>query len=207
MQQDIRSYLQKNPSMALTHCTAAGEALNAETARQWHSQTGLEIFEGYGQTETVLLCGNFDIGQVRPGSMGKPAPGVPLHVITATGAEAADGEEGDIAVQLTGHHDTFFGLFDGYINDDGTHTRRESTFIQGDKVTTWYLTGDRASRDADGYFWFVGRADDVINSSGYRIGMLDQCKHNWYRNILTRLQVPSKLSRPSRYTLPLQNQP
>ncbi|KAF2844674.1 acetyl-CoA synthetase-like protein [Plenodomus tracheiphilus IPT5] len=170
--QEGREYLKRHPPMALTHCTAAGEALNAEVTRQWKNNTGLEIYEGYGQTETMLICGNFHGNQIRPGSMGKPAPGVPLHVITATGEIAADGEEGEMAVLLADEsgNSSFFGLLDGYVREDNTCDRREKTFTINGKTKTWYVTGDRASRDADGYFWFVGRADDVINSSGYRIG-------------------------------------
>jgi acyl-coenzyme A synthetase/AMP-(fatty) acid ligase len=174
--QDAQEYLMKNPPMALEHCTAAGEALNAEVSRKWHASTGIAIHEGYGQTETVLLCGHFVGVQVRPGSMGKPAPGVPLYIITATGEEAANDVEGDIAVHLAhgGNKATkFFGLFDGYATGEDTFTRREKvTRIEG-QSRSWYLTGDRATRDSDGYFWFVGRADDVINSSGYRIGASD----------------------------------
>ncbi|KAJ4315577.1 hypothetical protein N0V94_005891 [Neodidymelliopsis sp. IMI 364377] len=158
--------------MSLTHCTTAGEALDSEVTRHWHRLTGLRIHEGYGQTETMLLCGNFKESDIRPGSMGRPAPGIPLHLITTTGAEASDGEEGDIAILLsdkTGNNN-FFGIFDGYINDDGTFDRREKTFHVNGETKRWYLTGDKATRDANGYFWFVGRADDVINSSGYRIG-------------------------------------
>lgn len=169
---EAREYYENNRPMALTHCTAAGEALSAEVTRQWLQHTGLKIYEGYGQTETILLCGNFKKMQIRPGSMGKPAPGVPLHIITATGAEAADGEEGDMAVLLSDRKgdSEFFGILDGYVLDDNTCTRQEKTFTVDGEVKTWYFTGDRASRDKDGYLWFVGRADDVINSSGYRIG-------------------------------------
>ncbi|KAJ4992307.1 acetyl-coenzyme a synthetase [Stagonosporopsis vannaccii] len=169
---EAREYLAQNPPMALAHCTTAGEALNAEVARQWYQQTGINIHEGYGQTETILLCGNFEGAEIRRGSMGKPAPGVPLHIVTASGEEAAAGEEGDIAVLLRDENGDsgFLGIFDGYIQDDNTCIRREKTFTVNGKVKTWYLTGDKASRDVDGYFWFTGRGDDVINSAGYRIG-------------------------------------
>jgi medium-chain acyl-CoA synthetase len=107
--------------------------------------------------------------------MGKPAPGVPLHIITSAGTEAAVGKEGDMAVLMSDKRgtDEFFGVFDGYVNDDNTLTRREKSFTNNGEVSIWYLTGDRAKRDADGYFWFVGRSDDVINSSGYRIGSFE----------------------------------
>ncbi|KAI8943321.1 hypothetical protein NX059_001339 [Plenodomus lindquistii] len=167
-----RQYLKQYPPMALTHCSAAGEALNAEVTRQWQQITGMEIHEGYGQTETMLLCGNFKGDKIQPGSMGKPAPGVPLHIIRADGKVAADDEEGEMALLLSDPSDSssFFGLLDGYIREDNTFDRRQKTFTINGEIKTWYVTGDRAKRDASGYFWFVGRADDVINSSGYRIG-------------------------------------
>lgn len=172
--QDAQKYFKANSPLALEHCTTAGEALNADVSRKWLESTGLAIHEGYGQTETILLCGNFAGAKARPGSMGKSAPGVPLYVITSEGEEAAMDTEGDVAIRLDSSDDEemkFFGLFDGYANrDDGTCSRREKvTSVQG-QSRSWYLTGDRAKRDSDGYFWFVGRADDVINSSGYRIG-------------------------------------
>lgn len=205
---EARAHYKKNPPMALTHCTAAGEALNAEVTRQWYQHTGLEIYEGYGQTETILLCGNFEGSQIRPGSMGKPAPGVPLHVITATGAEAADGEEGDMAVLLSdgrGNSD-FFGILDGYVGDDDTCTRQEKSFTIDGEVKTWYYTGDRAARDSDGYLWFVGRADDVINSSGYRIGALRKLNLE-EPTYLTNQQARLKWNRRSRCIQPSQSLP
>jgi medium-chain acyl-CoA synthetase len=170
--QAARDCLKEYPPLALSHCTAAGEALDGEVIKQWHQLTGLEIHDGYGQTESVLLCGNFGKTPIRPGSMGTPAPGVPLYIITSTGAEAAVGEEGDIAVLLCNKDgkSSFFGIFDGYLNDDNSLTRNEKIFTKNGETKTWYLTGDKAKRDIDGYFWFVGRSDDVINSSGYRIG-------------------------------------
>ncbi|KAH6641944.1 hypothetical protein C7974DRAFT_326729 [Boeremia exigua] len=167
-----QEHFKQNRPKALVHCTAAGEALDAEVTRRWQQMTGLEIHEGYGQTETILLCGNLKGSIIRPGSMGKPAPGVPLHVITSTGADTADGEEGDMAVLLSAGKDKsdFFGIFDGYVESGTTVHREEKTYTTNGEVKTWYLTGDKAYRDEDGYIWFVGRADDVINTSGYRIG-------------------------------------
>ncbi|KFY42753.1 hypothetical protein V494_02271 [Pseudogymnoascus sp. VKM F-4513 (FW-928)] len=170
--QDAKSFYKEFPPKALSHCTAAGEALNDEVIRQWSATTGMEIRDGYGQTETILLCGNFSGFAIRPGSMGKPAPTVPLSIINADGSETAVGEEGEMAVlidDISGSKD-FFGIFDGYLNDDNTVSRREKTFTKNGEKKVWYLTGDKARRDEDGYFWFVGRSDDVINSSGYRIG-------------------------------------
>jgi medium-chain acyl-CoA synthetase len=171
--EESKDYLRQKPPKALTHCTGAGEPLNSDVIKQWQRVTGLEICDGYGQTETILICGNFDGSPIRPGSMGKPSPNVPLTVINAYGQEAYTGEEGDIALHISGadRPDSFFGIFDGYINDDGSLTRRERKFTYEEvQKQTWYLTGDRAFRDSEGYFWFVGRSDDVINSSGYRIG-------------------------------------
>ena len=124
----------------------------------------MEIYDGYGQTETILVCGNFKEAKIKPGSMGKPSPGVPLHIVDANGKDCEVGVEGDIAI-LRAETD-FFGIFEGYLKSNGILDHR--TRVLGDRP--WYLTGDRATRDEDGYFWFVGRADDVINSSGYRIG-------------------------------------
>lgn len=165
--------------MALSHCTAAGEALNDEVIRQWHAISGMEIRDGYGQTESILLCGNFSGFPIRPGSMGKPAPTVPLSIINVDGSETAVGEEGEMAVLIDdiSSKKEFFGIFDGYLNDDNTVSRREKIFTKNGKREVWYLTGDKAKRDNDGYFWFVGRSDDVINSSGYRIGTLSLSKH------------------------------
>ncbi|RYN27410.1 Acyl-coenzyme A synthetase [Alternaria arborescens] len=169
---ELEDHFKRNPPAALAHCTTAGEALNAIVTQRWRQLTGLDIYEGYGQTETALLCANLKGSTIRPGSMGKPAPGVPLHIITATGVEAAHNEEGDIAVLLSDRKGSsnFFGIFDGYVQEDNTCTRNEKTVTVDGEVKSYYLTGDRATRDQDGYFWFVGRADDVINSSGYRIG-------------------------------------
>ncbi|KFZ05099.1 hypothetical protein V501_08668 [Pseudogymnoascus sp. VKM F-4519 (FW-2642)] len=170
--QEAKSYHKEHPPMALSHCTAAGEALNDEVIRQWNAISGMEIRDGYGQTESILLCGNFSGFPIRPGSMGKPAPTVPLSIINIDGSETAVGEEGEMAVLMddTSSKKDFFGIFDGYLNDDNTVSRREKIFTKNGERKVWYLTGDKARRDNDGYFWFVGRSDDVINSSGYRIG-------------------------------------
>lgn len=158
----------RNPPKALKHCTGAGEPLNPEVIRLWLESSGLEICDGFGQTETVLICGNFKGNAIRPGSMGRPSPGVPLHVIDENGDPTANGAEGDIALKLDlAEKSNFFGVFDGYLEDGKLDRKlRESK----ERNTAWYCTGDRATRDKDGYFWFVGRSDDVINSSGYRIG-------------------------------------
>ena len=141
----------------LRECVSAGEPLNPEVIRAWHEHTGLTIRDGYGQTESILLIGNFPGNPVRPGSMGLPMPGHELAVIDDDGRTLPAGEVGDVALRGAPP-----SLFREYWKDAAATARTR----RGD----WYVTGDRASVDADGYFWFVGRADDVIISAGYRIG-------------------------------------
>ncbi len=145
---------------ALRHCTGAGEPLNPEIIDTWKKATGLTIRDGYGQTETVILCASFPCIEPRAGSMGKPAPGIDLQVIDDEGNIAGPDTEGDIAVRIRPQPPQ--GFFREYRNDP----ERTAATRRGD----WYVTGDRAYRDEDGYFWFVSRADDVILSAGYRIG-------------------------------------
>ncbi|KAG4412538.1 hypothetical protein IFR04_014319 [Cadophora malorum] len=168
--QKSKKFLKENPPKALSHCTGAGEPLNAGVIDEWQKMTAMEIFDGYGQTETVLTCGNFAGTPIRPGSMGKPTAGVPLKIISSDGLECEPDTEGDLAILVNGgskgSSEEFFGLFDGYIRPDGSLDKRIKELGRKE----WYLTGDRATRDKDGYYWFVGRADDVINSAGYRIG-------------------------------------
>ena len=144
----------------LDHCTSAGEPLNPEVMKQWEDGIGLTIYDAYGQTETVLLIANFRCLPVKPGAMGLPMPGIQASIVDQEGKEIPPGEEGQIAIRVK--PDRPVGLFNGYWRDDEATAR---SFL-GD----WYLTGDKAYRDEDGYFWFVGRADDVIISAGYRIG-------------------------------------
>ena len=144
----------------LRHCTGAGEPLNPEVMKQWEDGTGLKIYDGYGQTETVLLVGNFRCNEIKPGSMGKPVPGFTIRIVDDNGNEVPDGEEGQIAVKIK--PDRPVGLFKEYWRSP----EAMSASFSGD----WYFTGDKAYKDTDGYFWFVGRADDVIISAGYRIG-------------------------------------
>ncbi|MFY2562429.1 acyl-CoA synthetase [Corallococcus terminator] len=145
---------------ALRHTVSAGEPLNPEVIDSWKAATGLHIREGYGQTETVVVVGMFPSVEPRVGSMGKPSPGFTVGVIDDTGQEVPDGQEGDIAVRVAPERPV--GLFQEYLGDDAAN----AACRRGD----WYVTGDRALRDAEGYFWFVGRADDVIKTSGYRVG-------------------------------------
>ena len=154
------AYLKANPAKALRHCVGAGEPLNPEVIKAWEETTGLTIRDGYGQTETVLICGNFPPITVKPGSMGKPSPGFDLSVVDDAGNELPPNREGDIAVRVKPQRPIW--MFKEYWrNPEAT-----AACIRGD----WYITGDRAYKDEDGYFWFVGRADDVIISAGYRIG-------------------------------------
>ena len=145
---------------ALRHCVGAGEPLNPEIIQTWKRATGITIRDGYGQTETVLLCGNYPGMETRFGSMGKPAPGIDLRVVDERGDILPAGVEGDLAVRVK--PDPPQGLFLGY---KGEADKTAESF-RGD----WYITGDRARVDEDGYYWFVSRADDVILSAGYRIG-------------------------------------
>jgi acetyl-CoA synthetase/medium-chain acyl-CoA synthetase len=146
----------------LRHCVSAGEPLNPEVITAWKSATGLTQYEGYGQTETVVLIGNFrSLGdELRPGSMGKPTPGFVVALLDDDLNELPAGQEGEIAVRVKPERPS--GLFQEYWRNPAENAAR----FQGD----WYLTGDRARRDVDGYYWFVGRGDDVIKSAGYRIG-------------------------------------
>ena len=155
----VRADLEGRTFPHLRHCVSAGEPLNPEVIDLWKRATGLDIHDGYGQTETVLLCCN-RAGAARQGAMGRPAPGIDLAVIGDAGEILPPGEEGDIALRVGEGLPP--GLFLGYRGDPD---RTASVFRDG-----WYLTGDRATVDAEGFFWFVGRADDVILSSGYRIG-------------------------------------
>jgi len=154
--QDLRAY--KFP--ALRHCVGAGEPLGAEIIEVWKRATGTTIRDGYGQTETVLLAGSFPCIAPRFGSMGKPAPGIDLRVIGDHGEVLPPNTEGEIAVRVKPVRPV--GLFKEYWKEPD----RTAAVFKGD----WYLTGDRAYVDEDGYFWFVGRSDDVILTSGYRIG-------------------------------------
>jgi len=146
----------------LRHCVSAGEPLNPEVFAAWKAATGLSIYDGYGQTESVVLIGNFRArgDEIRPGSMGKPSPGFGIGLLDDDLQEVAVGQEGEIAVRTRPNRP--LGLFREYWRNPQENELR----FRGD----WYLTGDRARRDEEGYFWFVARGDDVIKSAGYRIG-------------------------------------
>ena len=127
--------------------------------RVWKEATGVTIFEGYGQTETVLCIGTFPCMESKPGSMGKPAPGWRIELHDDDGRPVPIGQEGRIAIALDPRP---VGLFREYI---GSEEENDRSFVNG-----WYYTGDKAYMDETGYYWFIGRDDDVIKSSGYRIG-------------------------------------
>lgn len=158
----VRQHLSKWNFPHLRHCVTAGEPLNPEVLKLWKAATGHDIYEAYGQTETVVLAGNFRSrhGGIRPGSMGKPTPGFHVALLDGDLREVPAETEGEIAVRVK--PDRPLGLFQEYWHNPAETAAK----FQGD----WYLTGDRATRDADGYLWFIGRSDDVIKSSGYRIG-------------------------------------
>ena len=149
----------RNPR-GLRWCVGAGEPLNPEVIETWERGTGHLIRDGYGQTETVLLCANFPGLEVRPGSMGKPSPAMNVAVIDEEGRPLPPDSEGDIAVRMRPERPV--GLFKEYW--------RNPAATAAAQVGDWYVTGDRAYVDGEGYFWFVGRSDDVIISAGYRIG-------------------------------------
>ncbi len=142
------------------HFVAAGEPLNKEIIEIWKEKTGRYIYDGYGQTETVNVLANYRCLPAKPGSMGVPAPGFTVDIVDDNGNPVSSGIEGDIAIKIIPERPV--GLFKEY---HGSPEATEKT-IKGE----WYITGDRACKDEDGYFWFVGRADDIILTSGYRIG-------------------------------------
>ncbi len=142
----------------LRTCTSAGEPLNPEVIRIWREGTGLTIREGYGQTETCCCIATLPGMEVKQGSMGKPVPGWHIQLHDDDGNEVVKGDIGKIAVSLKPRP---VGLVKEYLNNPEENA---AMFVNG-----WYYTGDKARIDDDGYYWFVGRNDDVIKSSGYRI--------------------------------------
>lgn len=156
----IREDLTHYDLSSLEYCTTAGEALNYSVYETFYKITGIRLMEGFGQTETTLTLATFPWMEPKPGSMGVPNPQYDIDLLTPDGRSAEDGEQGQIVIRTL--HGKPLGLFKEYyrapeLTHDAWH----------DGV---YYTGDVAWRDEDGYFWFVGRADDVIKSSGYRIG-------------------------------------
>ena len=156
----IREDLTKYDLSSLEYCTTAGEALNSAVYDTFKRLTGIRLMEGFGQTETTLTLATFPWMEPKPGSMGVPNPQYHIGLLTPDGRPAEDGEQGQIVVYTD--QGKPLGLFKEYYRNE--QLTREAW---DDGI---YYTGDVAWRDEDGYYWFVGRADDVIKSSGYRIG-------------------------------------
>ena len=156
----IKAGIENYDLSSLRHATIAGEALNPEVFHKFKEYTGLSLMEGFGQTETTLVIGNFVGDTPKPGSMGRPSPLFKVDVVTPEGKSCDVGETGEIVIDTRDGAPA--GLFKGYYrNDEATREAWHDGY---------YHTGDTAWRDEDGYFWYVGRIDDVIKSSGYRIG-------------------------------------
>ena len=156
----IKEDLTKFDLSHLKYCVVAGEPLNPEVYKQFYDQTGIKLMEGYGQTECTVAVATYPWMNPKPGSMGMPTPGYDIEIVDDEGNPAEAGNEGEIVIHTLDSKPV--GMFNGYYRDDKL------------TATVWtnglYRTGDMAWRDEDGYFWFVGRSDDVIKSSGYRIG-------------------------------------
>ncbi len=144
---------------SLRHCFSAGEPLNPEAMRSWKNATGCDVYDGYGQTETINIIANFPGMQIKKGSMGRPCPGFEIDIIDNQANILEINQIGNIGIKITDPYPP--GLFRGYYQDQ---KKTSEVFKNG-----WYFTGDTATKDKDGYFWFVGRSDDIITSSGYRI--------------------------------------
>ena len=156
----IREDLSQYDLSSLKYCTIAGEALNPAVYELFYKQTGIKLMEGFGQTETTLTIATFPWMEPKPGSMGVPNPQYDVDLLKADGTRAGVNEQGQIVIRT--EHGKPLGLFKEYYRDAELTKQAWHDNI--------YYTGDVAWRDEDGYFWFVGRTDDVIKSSGYRIG-------------------------------------
>lgn len=156
----IKEDLTKYDLSHLSYCVVAGEPLNPEVFKQFYDQTGIKLMEGYGQTECTVAVATYPWMTPKPGSMGKPSPGYNIDIVDDEGNPCEAGNEGEIVIHTSESKPV--GMFNGYYRDDKL---TQSVWQKG-----VYRTGDMAWCDEDGYYWFVGRADDVIKSSGYRIG-------------------------------------
>jgi acetyl-CoA synthetase len=156
----IKEDLTKFDLSNLKYCVVAGEPLNPEVFKQFYDHTGIKLMEGYGQTECTVAVATYPWMKPKPGSMGMPTPGYDIEIVDEDDNPCEVGNEGEIVIHTSVRKPV--GMFNGYYRDDQL------------TASVWkngvYRTGDMAWRDEDGYFWFVGRADDVIKSSGYRIG-------------------------------------
>lgn len=156
----IKEDLSKYNFSSLEYAVTAGEPLNPEVYHKFYEFTGLKLMEGFGQTETVVSIANFPWMEPRPGSMGKPSPGYDIVLLDKDGKQCDVGEEGELVIKTLDGKPP--GLFGGYYKDQ---KKTDEAWHDG-----YYHTGDTAWQDEDGYLWFVGRNDDMIKSSGYRIG-------------------------------------
>lgn len=156
----VKEDISKYDLSSIKHMTTAGEALNPEVYRQFEEATGLQIMEGFGQTELTLMIANLMGNPHKIGSMGKPTPLYDVDILDPDGNPVPDGETGEIVVKTSDKVPC--GLFLGYY---GNEEKTKEVWHDG-----YYHTGDTAWRDEDGFYWYVGRVDDVIKSSGYRIG-------------------------------------
>lgn len=157
----IKEGMEADNLKSIVHASTAGEALNDEVFNRFRDVTGLKLMEGFGQTETTLLLATLEHTEPKPGSMGKPSPMYNVDIIDEDGQSVPDGVVGEIVVR-TKENEKNFGLLKCYYNDPEKTKRVWSNGI--------FHTGDTAYRDEDGFFWYIGRTDDVIKSSGYRIG-------------------------------------
>ena len=157
----IKEDISKYDLSSIRRMTTAGEALNPEVYKQFEKLTGIQIIEGFGQTETTLSIANLKGASHKVGSMGRPSPLYDMDIVDENGNSVADGETGEIVVKADADNPPC-GLFLGYYRDD---EKTHEVWHDG-----YYHTGDTAWRDEDGFYWYVGRVDDVIKSSGYRIG-------------------------------------
>jgi len=156
IQEDLSRYDFSN----LRHCCAAGEPLNESVIMAWEQGTGQRIHEGFGQSETSLMIATLSNMEFKPGSIGRPVPGWDVTLLNENGEHCRPGEEGEICVRVDENRP--YGLFVGYVRETGELIE---PWRNG-----WYHTGDKAHMDEDGYFWFFGRVDDLIKTSGYRVG-------------------------------------
>ena len=156
----IKQDISKYDFSSVKHMTTAGEALNPEVYKQFKNATGLKILEGFGQSESTMIIGNMTGASHKIGSMGKPAPIYDVDIVDSEGKSVPVSENGEIVINVK--NGAPCGLFTGYYNDE---EKTKEVWHDG-----YYHTGDVAWRDEDGFYWYVGRVDDVIKSSGYRIG-------------------------------------
>lgn len=156
----VRQNLSKYDLSKCTRFSTAGEALNGEVYTKWLEQTGKKIYEGYGQTESTIICGNFlEFSEIRPGSMGRPNPLYDVEILNPNNKPVPPGETGELCIHV--EHGRPFGLLMGYHKDVALTANAFDGGV--------YHTGDNVYMDEDGYVWFVGRKDDIIKTAGYRV--------------------------------------